>query len=106
MMASVAVGSRQSSIEDEDHLQIFCVLVALGLALRPSVDRQEPNADLSKIWRGKTGPGQAPALACMRDQCGELQSRFKLVEGSRKEDDYKSQDEVAQMRFSEKRNRV
>jgi len=74
--------SRQSSIEDDDHLQnpLRAGSARSGLALRPSVDRdrQEPDADLSKIGRGRPDPGQAPALACMRDRSGELQSRFKL----------------------------
>jgi hypothetical protein len=50
------MAASQSSIEGDDDLQMFYVLVALGLALRPSVDRQEPDADLSKIWRGRPGP--------------------------------------------------
>jgi hypothetical protein len=64
--------SRQSSIEDDDHLQIFCVLVARGLAFRPSVDRQEPDADLSKIWRGR--PGMARLL--LQPACGTEVANF------------------------------
>ena len=35
--------------------------------------------------RGRCWPGQAPALACMRYQSGELHLRVNLIEVSRKE---------------------
>jgi len=35
---------------------MFCVPVALGLALRPSVDRQEPEADLQQDLARRPGP--------------------------------------------------